>query len=85
MNAGTLARSRYQQHAQNFFIRAAVQRAVKRGCRGGRSGKRIDMRAAHTAHRVRGTILFVVGMQNEENVQSALQRGDWAGISIPWS
>ena len=67
-------RADLQQHAQNFLVRAAVQRAVQRRGRRGRRRKRVHMRAAHAAHRVRRTILLVVRVQNKQDVQRVLQR-----------
>ena len=74
MYAGTLRnRTDFQQHAQHFFVGAAVQRAVQRRGRRGRGRVRIHVRAAHAAHGVGRAVLLVVGVQDEQDVQRALQ------------
>src|SRR5882762_4182812 len=68
-----LDRANLHEHVQNFFIGAAMERAVERGdSRRGR-GIGIDVRAADAADGVRRTILFVVGMKDEKDVESSLQ------------
>src|SRR5882762_5144990 len=68
-----LDRADLHEHVQNFFIGAAMERAVERGdSRRGR-GIGIDVRAADAADGVRRTILFVVGMKDEKDVESSLQ------------
>ena len=51
-----------------------MQRAVERGGRAGQRGERIAVRAADAAHGGGGAILLVVGVQDEEHVERALQR-----------
>ena len=65
----------FHQHVENFFIGAAVKRAVERGNSRRRGGVGVDMRTAHAANRVRRAVLLVVRVKNKENVQSALERG----------
>ena len=65
----------FDQHAQDFFVGAAVERAVQRGNGGGGGGIGVDVRAAYAAHGVGGAILFVVGVQDEQNVEGVLERG----------
>ena len=65
----------FVEHAQYFFIGAAVQRAGK-----GRGGRRrrhkgVGLRAAHGAHGVGAAVLLVVGVQDKENVERARQHG----------
>src|SRR5919108_402662 len=57
------------QRLQDFFVGAAVQRAVqgRRGRRHRRIG--IGVRRAHAAHRAGGAVLLVIGMQDEQHVQ----------------
>src|SRR5207245_11231955 len=64
-----LNRADLHQHAQNFFVRTAVQRAVQGGDRGGGSGVRIDVRAANAADGVGGAVLRVVGLRAEKSVE----------------
>src|SRR3981081_4636548 len=72
-----LDRADLHEHVQNFFIGAAMERAVERGdSRRGR-GIRIDVRAADAADSVRGAVLLMVGMKDEEYVESSLQGGVW--------
>ena len=61
------------QHAQDFFVRSAVQGASERRSRGSHAKIWIGLRAADAAHRVGGTVLLVVGVQNEKDVEGALQ------------
>ena len=78
MNSGTFCdRANFAQHAQHFFVGPAVQRSVER--RNRRRGRAIGIhvRAAHAADRVRRTVLFVVRVQNEQNIQRMLQRRIW--------
>src|SRR5437879_2517972 len=68
-----LYRADLHEHVQNFFIGAAMERAVERSDGRGGSAVGIDVGAAHTADGVCGAVLLVVGMQDEENVERALQ------------
>ena len=68
-------RADFEQHAEDFFVGAAVERAVERGRGGGGGRVGIDVRTSHAAHGVRGTILFVVGVQDEENIERAFESG----------
>src|SRR5712692_2718236 len=70
-----LYRANLHEHVQDFFIRAAVERSVERGNGRRQRGIGIHVGTAHAAHRVCRAVLFVVGMQNEKNIQRALQRG----------
>src|SRR6266481_370186 len=68
-----LYRADLHEHAQNFFIGAAMERAVEGSDGRGGGAVGIDVGAAHTADGVCGAVLLVVGMQDEENVERALQ------------
>ena len=48
--------------------------SVKRRCCRGHGGVRIDMRAADGAHGVRRTVLLVIRVQDEEDIERPLQR-----------
>ena len=61
------------EHPQHRLVGAAVQRAVERGHAGGHGRVRIDLRRAHAAHRVRRAVLLVVGVQDPEDVEGALE------------
>ncbi len=61
------------QHPQRRLVGAAVQRAVQRGDSGGDGRVGVDLRGADRAHGARGGVLFVVGVQDEEHVQRALE------------
>src|SRR5260370_27844153 len=68
-----LTRADLHEHAQNFFVGAAVKRAVQ-GCDcGGGGGVRIDVRTANAADGVGGAVLLVIGMKDKENVERALE------------
>ena len=45
-----------------------MKRSVKRGDSGSGRGVGIDVRAAYTAYRIRRAVLFMVGVENEENI-----------------
>src|SRR5438067_5512507 len=70
-----LHETNFHKYADNFFIGSAVERSIKRG--NGRGGRRvgIDMRTADAANGVCRAVLLMVRMQNEQNVESAFQRG----------
>src|SRR5229473_5682134 len=68
-----LYRADLHEHVQNFFIGAAMERAVERSDGRGGGAVGIDVGAAHTADGVCGAVLLVVGMQDEKNVERALQ------------
>src|SRR5437660_5848792 len=57
-----LHRADLQEHVQNFFIGAAMERTVKRGNRRSRSRIRIDVRAADPGDGRGRAVLLVVGM-----------------------
>ena len=61
------------QHAQHRLVRAAVQRSVQRGRRAGHRRVRVHLRAADRAHRAGAAVLLVIGVQDEEHVERALQ------------
>ena len=67
-------RADFLQHAQHRFVGAAVQRAVERRRRAGQRRVRIDVRAADAAHRAGRAVLLVVGVQDEQHVERALER-----------
>ena len=52
-----------------------MQRSVQRSDGCSRCRIRIDVRAAHSADRVGGTILLVIGVENKQNIQSVLESG----------
>jgi len=58
---------------KNFFVGAAVERAVERGDGRGGGGIRIDVRAPNAANRIGGAILLVVRVQDEKNVERTLE------------
>src|SRR4029077_20876657 len=68
-----LDRANLHEHAENFFVGAAVEGTVESGNGGGSGGIRIDVRAANTSNRIGGTVLLVVGMQDEKHVERMLQ------------
>jgi predicted ATP-dependent protease len=61
------------EHAQHRLVRPAVERAVERRRRAGERRVRVHLRAADVAHRVRAAVLLVVGVQDEEHVERALE------------
>ena len=61
------------QHAQHRFVGAAVQRTVERRRRARHRRIRIDVRAADAAHGARAAVLLVVSVQDEEDVERALE------------
>src|SRR5260370_38939092 len=69
-----LNRANLQEHVQDFFIGAAVQRTVKRGDSGGGGGVGIDVRAADAANGVGGAVLLGVRMKNKQKPERPLQR-----------
>src|SRR5260370_24171140 len=70
-----LYRADLHEHAQHFFVRAAVERSVEGSHRRGGGGARLDVGTANAADGVGGTVLFVVGMKREQNVEGAFERG----------
>ena len=61
------------EHPQHGLVGAAVQRAVEGGDAGGDGRVGIDLRGADTAHRVGRAVLLVVGVQDPEHVEGALE------------
>ena len=61
------------QHLEHLLVRPAVQRAVQRRGRRGRRGIRVAPGAGHAPHRARGTVLLMVGVQDEQHVQGVLE------------
>jgi hypothetical protein len=55
------------------LVGAAVQRAVERGDAGGDRRVGVDLRGADAAHRARRAVLLVVGVEDEEDVERALE------------
>ena len=64
----------FMEHADDFFVGAAMKRTVESGDGGGSGGIRIDVRAANAADDVSGTVLFVISVKDEENVERAFER-----------
>ena len=62
------------QHPEHCLVGAAVERAVERGRRGGQRRVRIHLGRADRAHGVGRAVLLVVGVQDEEDVERALDR-----------
>ena len=67
-------RADFHQHAQHCFVGAAMQRAVERGGGGGRRRNTDPRASCPPAHRGRRAVLLVIRMQNEKNIQRALER-----------
>src|SRR5690242_11562827 len=61
------------EHAENFFIGAAMERTIESGDGGSGCRIRIDVRAADASNGIGGAILLVVGVQDEEHIESALE------------
>ena len=61
------------QHPQDGFVGAAVQRPVERGRRARQRRVGIHLRAADVPHRAGAAVLLVVGVQDEEHVERALE------------
>ena len=61
------------EHPQHGLVRAAVQRAVERRRGAGERRIRIGLRAADAAHRARAAVLLVIGVQDEQHVERALE------------
>src|SRR5437870_8809687 len=55
--SNVLHRTDFHQHAENFFVRPAMERPVKRRDGRGRCGVGVDVRTAHAANRVGRTVL----------------------------
>src|SRR5207302_9453477 len=65
----------FMEHADDFFVGAAVKGTVESGDGGGRGGIGIDVRTADAADDVSGTVLFVVSVKDKENVERSFERG----------
>jgi hypothetical protein len=63
------------QHAQHAFVRAAVSGARHRRARGRDDGVGIGVRAAGHARRRGGAVLRVLGIEDEQPVEGALEDG----------
>ena len=63
------------EHAQDGFVGAAVQRSPERRGRSRNRRIRVDVRAADDSHRGGAAILLVIGVQDEEHVERALENG----------
>ena len=61
------------EHPQHRLVGAAVQRAVERGDAGRDRGVGVDLRGADRAHRGGRAVLLVVGVEDEEDVERALE------------
>ena len=60
-----------------------MQRPIERGRSTSHGGERIGLRAADAAHGVGAAVLFMIRMQDEEDIQRALQRGfGWYFTSV---
>src|SRR5208282_1427195 len=59
------------EHAQHFFVRAPVQGSRKSGGGGGGGQVGVGLGTAHGAHGVGAAVLFVIGVQNKEDVEGA--------------
>ena len=62
------------QHPQHRLVGAAVQRPVERRHPGRHRRVGVDVRGADPAHRVGRAVLFVVGVEDEEDVEDLGQR-----------
>ncbi len=62
-----------REHPQRLLVGAAVQRPVQRGDAGGDGRVGVDLGRADGAHGARGGVLFVVGVQDEQHVERALE------------
>ena len=72
------------EHPDDGLVRAAVQRAVERGCGAGRRRVRVGMAGADDAHRGRAAVLLVVGVQDEQHVHRPLEdRVDLVVADLP--
>jgi len=63
------------QHAEHRFVGAAMKRPSQRRGRRCSSEEGIGQRAAHASHGIGAAVLFMVGVEDEEYVQSARQHG----------
>ena len=63
------------QHPQHGLVGAAVQRPVERGDARRHGGVRVDLRGADRADRGGRAVLLVIGVEDEEDVERALQPG----------
>ena len=61
------------EHPQHLLVGAAVQRAVQRGDAGRRRRVGVDLRRADRAHRGGRAVLLVVGVQDPQHVERALE------------
>jgi hypothetical protein len=74
MNAGNvLDLADAVQHAQHRLVRAAVERTVEPGHRSRERAERIRLRRADHPHGGRRAVLLVVRVQDEQDVQRALE------------
>ena len=63
------------EHAQHRFVGSPMERPPERGSRAGNRRIRVHVRAADDAHRGGAAVLLVVGVQDEEHVERALENG----------
>ena len=61
------------EHAQDGLVGAAVQRAVERRDAGRDGRERVDVRRADAANGARRAVLLVVGVQDQQDLERALQ------------
>ncbi len=71
VGGNVLHRTDLVEHAQHFFIRSAMQRTGQSRRSAGHRQVRIGLRAPDDAHGAGAAILFVVGVQNEQDIQRA--------------
>src|SRR5436309_6842885 len=62
-----------RQHAQHGLVRPAVEAPVERRARAGERRERVGLRAPDRAHGIGRAVLLVVGVQDEEHVEGALE------------
>ena len=61
------------QHLQHGLVGAAVERAVQGGDARADGGERIHVRGADRAHGAGRAVLLVIGVQDEQDLERALQ------------
>ena len=74
MNCGdVLLVADFIEHLEDRFVGAAVERPVQRGDPGRHRRKRVDPGGADGANRAGGAVLFVVGVQDQQDFEGFLQ------------
>ena len=69
---GFVGRAGFEQHLDDVFVGAAVQRALERGDAGGGGGVNVGKRRGHDARGEGGGVQFVIGVQGERDVEGSL-------------